>query len=105
MMGFLVFVLTVVLGILALVGGLQWIDARDSRRVGKPVASPAQVDRVESALAGLETRLEALEEQQRFLERLLAERPDRPALPGRADRSEEEVRSILFDTDREEEER
>jgi hypothetical protein len=102
--GFLVFVVIVVLGILGLVGGLSWIHDRRSARSLAPRGDGAMVGRlegIESALSSLEARLEDLQQQQRFLERLLEERPRPPSLPAPGTAPDEAPRSILFDTDRE----
>lgn len=102
MMGFFMFVIVAVLGLLALVGGLQWLEFHHNRRrsVEANGDTPSRLDRMESALGALESRLDDLQEQQRFLERLLAERPERPSLPRRGDeeQAEEGSGSILFDT-------
>jgi Tfp pilus assembly protein PilX len=106
MIGFFAFMVIVVLGILALVGGLQWIS--DHRRAIAPPEGDVmvQLERMETALTALESRLDDLQDQQRFLERLLAKRPAGEALPpGRAPASEEDasdVDSILFDREGEE---
>lgn len=80
MIGFFAFIITVVMGILVLVAGLQWIQGQ-GRRVEKPGQWPGQLDRIETALGALESRVDELQAQQRFLERLLAERPERPERP------------------------
>lgn len=108
MVGFFMFVMAVVVGVLALVGGLQWIELRHDRRQSVERADPSssRLDRLESALGGLESRLDDLQEQQRFLERLLAERPERPSLTAGDEGAESDgVRSILFDTEPSEEDR
>lgn len=97
-MGFFAFIMAIVFGILALIGGLQWLEVRG--RTVEPTSVPPQLDRMESALASLEARLDDLQEQQRFLERLLAERPERPALSSGEDGdADADAGSILFDTD------
>lgn len=109
MMGFFMFVFAAVLGILVLVGGLQWLEFRRDRRrsVDAGADSDVRVDRLESALGTVEARLDELQEQQRFLERLLAERPERPSLPRGGERAREDAEdaggSILFDTEPSEE--
>lgn len=97
MVGFFAFVVILVMGILTLVGGLQWISS--SRRDPLPPPGGDRLDRMESALASLESRLEELQDQQRFLERLLADRPQPRGLEsGSAPAgSGEDVDSILFD--------
>lgn len=99
MVGFFAFVLIVVAGILTLVGGLQWIS--DRREEALPAVDRDRLERLESALASLESRLNELQDQQQFLERLLARRPERSLRAGEEDRepSAEDVDSILFDTD------
>lgn len=102
MMGFLWLVLFV---LIVLVGLRVVADQR--RRPGRVVEAgtdPRRLERVESALASLEGRLEELQDQQRFLERLLAERRPPGALPpgsgGGEGEEGEDPDSILFDTDR-----
>lgn len=100
MIGFFAFMVTVVLAILVLVGGLQWISDH-RQRVSPPEGDVlGQLERMETALTALEARLDDLQEQQRFLERLLAKRAEGEALPpGRSGAGEEgtEAGSILFD--------
>ena len=105
MAGFFAFVMIVVAGILALVGGLRFISG-DTRRRELPGVDPQRLDRLESALGSLEARLDEMQQQQRFLERLLAERPERRALEGGGaaeESSSSSVDSVLFDTDEGEE--
>lgn len=106
MMGFFMFVIVVALGLLALVGGLQLLGDRRNT-LERPGPSTQRLDRMESALGALESRLDDLQEQQRFLERLVAERPERPSLPGRgpAEGEDTDTGSILFDTEPSEEDR
>ncbi len=93
-MGFIVVILTLVFGVLVLVGGLQWIGGRDrQQKVHQAPFAAGQLDRIETALGSLEARVDDLQAQQRFLERLLADRTDRPRLTGGG--GEE---SVLFDT-------
>ena len=109
MIGFAAFVMTLVVGILILVGGLNLISGRGEKAV--PPVDDERLSRIESALSALESRLDSLQEQQRFLERLLADRPapksleagepereEAAAEPG-SDESSHGVDSILFDTD------
>jgi hypothetical protein len=101
MLGFLIFVFTLVMGALLLAGGLQRIS---ERRRPLDSSSDPRFDRLESAITLLENRLDDLQEQQRFLERLLAERPDArslPSTPGEA--AAEESHGILFDPELKEE--
>lgn len=105
MVGFFMFVIALSLAILVLVGGLQWVGDR-RRSVEGAGGSPAQLERMESALSALESRVDDLQEQQRFLERLVAERPERGSLPrGGEDSDSDGSRSILFDTEPSEEDR
>lgn len=83
-MGFILFMFTVLVGALLLVGGLQWLGGRRGSGDDDRVSSP-NVDRLETAISMLEARVDDLQEQQRFLERLLAQRPAPPALPGTAE--------------------
>lgn len=98
MIGFAAFIVILVAGILALVGGLQFFSSQ--RREPLPPADTGRLDRIESALSALESRLDEVQDQQRFLERLLAERPEPPSLEsGAADGPDAGVDSILFDRD------
>lgn len=100
MPGFFLFMMTVVLGLLVLMEGLRWIG--DRRAEPLPRADMDRLDRLESAVSALESRLDELQDQQRFLERLLAERPEPGALgPGQdgGTAASEDADSILFDTD------
>lgn len=106
MVGFFAFVMTIVMGLLVLIGGLRFLRGREEERL--PPSEGARFDRLESALNSLESRLDDLVEQQRFLERLLAERPAPRALgSGSEERSAREseepessaVDSVLFDTE------
>ena len=97
MLGFLIFVFTIVMGALLLVGGLQRIN---DRRYLLDASSDPRFDRLESGLALLESRLDDLQEQQRFLERLLADRPETRQLPTTPGNPETEYsHGILFDPD------
>ena len=69
-----------VLGLLALAGGMRLIFRTPGDGVESAI-SPAQLDRLEGALNALEARLDDIQDQQRFLERLVAERPGRGSLP------------------------
>ena len=97
MIGFAAFIVILVAGILVLVGGLQWISGQRGEPL--PPVDHARLDRMESALAALESRLDELHDQQRFLERLLEDRPEPRALEPGADTevSGDDVDSILFD--------
>ena len=104
LVGFFAFLVIMSAAILALVGGLQWFSKRGDEPL--PGAGAERLERLESAMASLEARLDELQDQQRFLERLLAERPERRSIeagdaesgPGPTD-----VDSVLFDTGEEEE--
>lgn len=109
MIGFFVFVLTLAVIFVAVVAGIRWLRLDGRELPPGRVVSPAQLDRVESALSALEARLDELQDQQRFLERLLADRQEPGALPpAEAGRRKERSResesgedgaeeSILFD--------
>ncbi len=78
MIGFIVLVLTalvVVASILGVAAGLKRINAPE-----QPEPGSARLDQIESALSSVESRLDDLQDQQRFLERLLEARPERPSL-------------------------
>lgn len=107
--------LSLILLVLVVIFGLRWMTEL-SRRSAAGVErgpDPRRLERVEAALASLEARLDQLQEQQRFMERLLAGRREPGTLPpgesgsaraGEGDAREGEgddrVDSILFDTDR-----
>lgn len=103
------FILMVLLVLVVLVGARTaleiWRGAQARLAPGASAApDPGRLDRVETALADLESRLMELQEQQQFLERLLARRHEDEALPPGRDAapSAEAEDSILFDTGREE---
>lgn len=98
MMGFVIFVFALVMGALLLAGGLQRINGQ--RRPLERSSSDPRFDRMESAIALLEARLDDLQEQQRFLERLLAERPETRSLPRPTEEpASDDSPGILFDPD------
>lgn len=76
MIGFFFFVMTMVIVLLGLMAGVRWLRLDRQHTEPRPRVSPAQVERLESAIMLLESRLDEMQEQQKFLERLLAERPD-----------------------------
>ena len=95
-MGFFMFMAILVGAILALVGGLRLVSGE--RRPTLSDVDPDRLERLEAALASLDARLGDVEDQQRFLEQLLA---DRPALgPGQEaeEAGSSDGGSILFDT-------
>lgn len=97
MLGFLIFVFAIAMGALLLVGGLQRIN---DRRRPLDASSDPRFDRLESGLALLESRVDDLQEQQRFLERLLADRPETRQLPPtRQEPDADDSHGILFDPD------
>lgn len=117
MIGFLAFMMFLALGVLGLAAGFRWLSERPGAIEGAG-RSATRLDRLESALGTLEARIDDLQEQQRFLERLVSERPEPRSLPGRRESGEvgaegaasdegevegdavgeSEVDSILFDT-------
>lgn len=105
MSGFFFLVLFLVAGVLGLVGALRFYGLLPGREP-PPGAGPTREDlhRLQDALSSLDARLDRLEDQQRFLERLLEERPEPPALPApqdpaAADAPERGAESILFDVE------
>lgn len=100
MMGFAAFIVVLLAGVLALVGGLQWIGHRAEPL---PPADAGRLDRLETALTALEGRLDELHEQQQFLERLLSDRPDPRALESGPGAATGGVDSVLFEQDEAEE--
>jgi hypothetical protein len=118
MIGFMFFIMTILvigLGILGVAAGLKRIGGTDPR----PEIAPTRLDQIETMLSSMESRLDDLHDQQRFLERLLEARPAPPAIGAgpdagdtrpahgnaESDDSDEATpeRSILFDTEPEEE--
>ncbi len=83
MIGFMMFVFTIVAGVLVLVRGLQWIgrDHRTLESRREPSLPAVDMERIETALTRLEARLDDLQDQQRFLERLVARRQEERTLP------------------------
>ena len=113
MIGFFIFMMTVVLGALGLLWGLRLVGViqPDGALPSDGGVRRAELERIVDALSALESRLDALEDQQQFLERLLAGREEGRALPGGQVGSEragdvapdrDEVDSILFRTGPEE---
>lgn len=72
--------LVAVFGLLAIAGGMRLVSRIPRNEVESGMSS-AQLDRLESALGALEARMDDLQDQQRFLERLVAERPEPGSLP------------------------
>lgn len=112
MIGFLFLFLVVIAGVLGLLAGLQFFGVLPRREapLGSLLADRERVHRLEEALGAVDARLDRLEDQQRFLVRLLEDRSERPSLPpsrsAPADDGAEEleggVDSILFDVEGEE---
>jgi hypothetical protein len=99
--GFFAFMMTIVIAILVLVGGLRLLQAGDRRpRALPPSVAPERLERIEAALAALDARLDVLQEQQEFVERLLEKRREHPSLPP-AD-APPSSDSILFDVEEDE---
>lgn len=94
-MGFLSLLLLIFLAFVVVSSGLRFLE--DRRRVEGGGPSADQLERIESALTALESRVDELQDQQHFLERLLAERPERPRLSGQPP-ADEATDSVLFDT-------
>ena len=92
-MGVVLLALVIVVGIL----GVEWIRANKAAVPSGRSEDPERLEQLETALSSLESRLGELEDQQRFLERLLEERPDPTALPAPEQDTQE---SILFETKR-----
>ena len=109
-MGIVFLALVIVAGIL----GVEWIRANKREGPAAPAVEPERLERLETALSGLESRLDDLQDQQRFLERLLEERPAPAALPpseregsrepgaapSQGSAPDPSQESILFDTER-----
>ena len=109
MIGLFMF-LVMLAAVLGLVAGLQHLGVFH-RRDAVPGAGPTREDfhRLQELLAGLEARLDRVEDQQLFLERLLERRPDRLSLPPAeggepkpVKEPERGVDSVLFDVEPEE---
>lgn len=107
MIGFSLFILAVLVGVLGLSAGLRFLGVISPREAAPgDLAGREALQRIQEALAGLDSRLDRLEDQQRFLERLLESRPPAPGLPpGEAPVQEDESigdppeTSVLFDVD------
>lgn len=85
LIGFFMFVMTMVILLFGLMAGARWLRLDRRYSEPRPSVSPGQVERLESAIMLLESRLDEMQEQQKFLERLLAERPESRQLgPGEA---------------------
>lgn len=101
MIGFVVFIMTLVVGVLVLAAGLKWLRLGGRELQSGDRVAPERLSRIETTLEALESRLEELQDQQRFLERLLADRPRARSLPPQRDdpdgAPEEAPTSILFD--------
>lgn len=110
MFGMFLFLMVIVV-VLGLATGLQHfgvLQRHDALRGQGPTRE--DFHRVQELIAGLDARLERLEDQQLFLERLLERRPEPPSLPpgtGAEPAPEPEpergVDSVLFDVERGEE--
>lgn len=79
-MGFLWVLLAVAVVLLVLNGALQWPGSRPSSPRADPEVT-VRLARIENALRLLESRLDSVEQQQQFLERLLSDRADSRTLP------------------------
>lgn len=103
-MGFVAALVAVAIVLLILNGALQWPGSRQASLRSDPEVT-VRLARIERALRLLESRLDSVEEHQRFLDRLISDRADTRSLPP-PDRPDEDDRSdsILFDVDQTEEE-
>ena len=109
MFGMFLFLMVIVV-VLGLATGLRLFGI-PHRREAVPGRGPTREDfhRMQELLAGLDARLDRLEDPQLFLERLLESRPEPPSLPPgppaesvpEAD-PERGVDSVLFDVERRE---
>lgn len=72
LVGFTAFVLTIVLGILGIALGVRLL--RGGRGSAAPRIDDGRLERLEGALSSLESRVEELQDQQRFVEKLLSDR-------------------------------
>lgn len=104
-MGFAAVLVVVAIVLLVLNGALQWPGSRQGTLRADPEVT-VRLARIENTLRLLESRLDSVEEQQQFLERLLSDRADSRALPP-SDRPEDgdDSSSILFDVEETEEDR
>ena len=82
MIGFLVFIVVIALLVVVMTGGLQRLGSRSGGADPLGAQRDAEsIRRISDALTSLESRIDRIEDQQRFLERLLEERPSQGALP------------------------
>lgn len=104
MIGFVGALVIVALVLLVLNGALQWPGSRQGSLRPDPEVT-VRLARIENTLRLLESRLDSVEEQQQFLERLLSDRADPRALPpsdppaSEPPGDTEDSSSILFDVD------
>ena len=107
MIGLFFLMLMAIAGVLGLAAGLRYLGVVPRRDEDVPTGpGRADVHRLEEVLGTLDARLDRLEEQQRFLERLLEARPEPRSLPpaarGNAGADAEDdppVDSVLFDVE------
>jgi hypothetical protein len=105
MVGFFIFILTVVLGALGLIAGLRLLGLVQSDvPAARGEVTREHLEQLQDALLAVERRLDELRDQQLFLERLLTGREARASLPkgprapsGEREAEESGVDSILFD--------
>ena len=99
MIGFAAFLGLLAVALLALLGVLRLVGGR--REIPLPPGEARRLDRLESALETLETRLEALQDEQRFLVRLLEDRGSTRTLEAGDQAPGDRPDSILFDAEEE----
>ena len=108
MIGFIVFIISIAVFLgagLALAAGLKRMGViGPGAGTGTAPGTRQELDRIHDALALLESRIETLQEEQRFVERLLADRGSGRELPAGGGGEEaggvsEAEKGILFETE------
>ena len=117
MFGLLIWMIVLVVLVFGVAAGLRFMGVGAPGQPAPGALTREDLHRLEEALGGLEARLDRLEDQQRFVERLLERRPEPGALPppgssrpepatgaergeGAGGEGQRGVDSVLFDVER-----